>query len=206
MAGQDKFWRPSAETWLMKTERLIKVLENIQPLSAAFKEALTHEFHVVNYPKNHFIVQIHSIAHNSYFLEKGFAVSYYYAGGRKIVTRFFKPGEIIISPKSFFRQIPAEENIQLTVDSELLSYAHRTVQQLLSRFEEPNFIARAIISDYHAMSNENVVDLHTLSAWERYQKLIQKYPGIEHNVSQDLIASYLNITPQSLSRLRHERN
>lgn len=46
------------------------------------------------------------------------------------------------------------------------------------------------------------IELMTLSAKERYQILLKKFPGISNRISQNHIASYLGITPQSLSRIR----
>lgn len=195
-----------SKTKPMRTENLLRLLTSFHPLPAAFKEALDREMQPVTYPKNHFLVQVHSIAHHAYFLEKGFAVAFYFKENRKIVTTFFKPGEIILSPKSFFEQSHSEEAIQLTIDSELLYISHSAVNKLFDEFPVANFLSRAITANYHSRSEQRIVDLHDLSAWDRYIKLLGNFPGIELNASQDLIASYLNITPQSLSRLRHEKN
>lgn len=190
----------------MNTERLFEALAKISPLPEDFREALTSELQEVTYPKNHFLVQMHSVAHHAYFLERGFAVAYYFRDGNKIVTTFWKPGEIIFSPQSFFEQSQSAEAIQLTMESELLCISLQAVNRLFEEFSVGNLLARVITAQYHTRSEERIVDLHSLDAAERYRKLILNYPGIELNASQDLIASYLNITPQSLSRLRHRQS
>jgi len=190
----------------MNTQTLFQVLERIHPLPDDFKKALENELQPVAYPKGYLLVQEHSIANNAYFLEKGFSVAYHFHDTRKIATRFWKENEIILSPKSFFEQLKSEETIQLTMDSELLLISYQSVNKLFENFSVANFLSRAITARFHATSEQSIVDLHHLSAWKRYIKLIKNYPGIELKASQDIIASYLNITPQSLSRLKRKLN
>lgn len=190
----------------MQTERLFRVLSQMHPLSLECKEALQRELKFVTYPRGHYLVQAQTAAHHAFFLEKGFAVSFQYQRNKRVVTDIWKPGQIILSPKSFFEQLPTEEIVQLTNNGELLSISYASAIRLIERFPVANFLARDITADYYARSEDRILDLHTLDAWQRYTKLLHTYPGIEMNVAQELIASYLNITPQSLSRLKAEHN
>lgn len=190
----------------MEKDRLFQLLASIHPLPGDFKKALAKELQFVRFPKGHYLNQALSISQHAYFLEMGFAVTYHYHENRKIVTSFWKPGEIIISPKSFFEQSISNENIQLTIDGALHGITYSSVVKLFETFQVANALAHKIISRCHAKSESRIIDLHSLSAWDRYRKLIKEYPGIELHVSQDLIASFLNITPQSLSRLKHDRH
>ena len=49
---------------------------------------------------------------------------------------------------------------------------------------------------------EKILDLSMLNATQRYEKLKEKHPGIDNLINQYHIASYLNITPVQLSRVR----
>ncbi len=187
----------------MRSEALVRLLESVHPLSQPFKVALEENLQFVTCPKNHFLVQMSSQANPAYFLESGFAVAYSLFEGKRVVTAFFQPGEMVLSPGSCFAPSGSDEVIQLTMVSDVLSISNASVTRLSDEFPEANLLARAITAQFHSRSIERLVDLHTLNAWERYQKLLKTYPHIELNASQDLIASYLNITPQSLSRLRH---
>lgn len=188
----------------MNTDRLFEVLSKMHLLALDFKEALERELKFSTFPKGHNLVQADTAAHGAFFLETGFALSFRYQGNKRVVTDFWQDGEIVLSPKSFFRQLPTDEIIQLAIDSELLSISHASAQKLFKEFPVANFLARDIAADYHARGEERIIDLHTLDAWPRYQKLLDSHPGIELKVSQDNIASYLNITPQSLSRMKAE--
>lgn len=186
----------------MNTESLFQVLSDMHFLSADFRQSLTAELKSVRFPKGHYLVQAQTPAHHVYFLEKGFAAGFKYWQHKRVVTAFWQPHDIIISPKSFFEQLATDEIIELTTDSELLSLSYASAIKLMKTYQVANLLTRDISIAHSEKIEERIVDLHTLEAWDRYTKLIKAYPGIELHVSQDLIASYLNITPQSLSRLK----
>jgi hypothetical protein len=188
------------------TERLFTVLSSFHPLSEAFREALSRELQIVSRPKNYFLIQGSTTPVTAFFMEKGFAVSYFFYENKKIVTSFYKAGAFIFSPKSFFAQLPTDEMTQLTIDSVLLGVSYASVTKLFETFPEANTLSRAITAHYHHESVQHITDFHTMNASDRYRKLLKNYPGIELNASQELIASFLNITPQSLSRIRKTRN
>lgn len=190
----------------MSIQKLFEVLSAFHPLSPDFKEALGKECRPIFFPKGHHLLQAQTAAHHVFFLLSGFAVGFRYERTQRVVTNFWQPGEIVFSPKSFFDQSPQDDIFQLTVDSELLSLSHTSFVKLAEEFPVAGRLARDITANYYARSEERIVDMHTLDAWERYTKLLDAYAGIEMQVSQELIASYLNITPSSLSRLKAERH
>ena len=143
-------------------------------------------------------------AHHAYFLEKGFALAFQYASSRRVVTELWHEGEFVFSPKSFFEQVPGDVIIQLCTDSELFSISRTAFEQLARKFQVANFLACDIAADYYTKSQGRMVDINTLDTWQRYLKLMSSHPGIELFVSQEMIASYLSITPQSLSRLKSQ--
>lgn len=189
---------------VMNTDPLYELLSSKRPLPAGFRGALERVLRPALFPKGHQLVQAQSAAHHAYFLQKGFAVSFQYRGNKRVVTDFWKSGQIILSPRSFFEQLPTDEIIQLATNSELLSMSYLSFQELSERFLVANYLTRDLTAHYHERSIERIVDLHTMDSWQRYLKLLNGYPGLEHYVSQDIIASYLNIAPPSLSRLKAE--
>ena len=188
----------------MNTDRLFQLLASLHPLSTELREALTKVLKPVSFPKGHYLVQAQTAAHHAWFLEKGFAVAFQYQGNKRLVTDFWQEGEIILSPKSFFEQWATDEIIQVTVESNLLSISYTAFRELTEDFPVVNYLARDVTAHYYARSEERIVDIHTMSTWDRYLKVLKTYAGIEQYVSQEVIASYLNITPQSLSRLKAE--
>jgi hypothetical protein len=77
---------------------------------------------------------------------------------------------------------------------------------LLQDFPEANAIYRMVMNEYVEQLRERIHDMQHLSAVDRFKKLHDRLPRIEQIVSQEYLASYLGITPQSLSRLKRSLN
>jgi CRP-like cAMP-binding protein len=187
---------------VIDTTGLFKVLSVIHPLSDAFKVSLKNELVRLVLPKNHLLLEAPKIAEFVYFIEKGFAMSYIYLDDRKMTEAFWKPRQIMTSPYSFFEQAPAQEYIQLAEKSELLCLSRNSLKHLFDRHPEAHLLYHKIMNRHFAQCRARIHDIQLLSASRRLADLIMTYPNIEQIVTQENIASYLAITPQSLSRLK----
>jgi len=181
---------------------LINVLSAIHPLSVDFKQALEKELIALSLPKNHILLEAPKIAAYAYFLENGFAMSYTFNEGEKQVEAFWKPGQLVVSSQSFFEQAASMENIQLVEKSDLLCLSYGSIEKLFEKYPEAHTIYRKMMIRHYTYSRARIRDLQQLSTLQRLEKLLTVFPGLEQKVSQDSIASYLGITPQSLSRMK----
>ncbi len=189
----------------MNVELLFNMLSAIRPLSTDFKKALEKELVHLSLPKNHLLLEAPRVSDQIFFLERGFAMGYTFVEGRRQIDSFWATGQMIISIKSFFEQLPAKEFIQLIEQSEVLCISYASVLRLMDKFPESHFIWRGITNQYYEYCKERIYEIQFLNAVERYQKLLLNYPGIEQRIPQDHIAAFLGITPQSLSRLKKRR-
>ncbi|MEJ0055986.1 MAG: Crp/Fnr family transcriptional regulator [Bacteroidota bacterium] len=169
------------------------------------KKALEKELVALSFPKNYLLLEAPRTDGFAYFLNEGFAMSYTFVDGKKRVESFWKAGQIMISSKSFFEQVPSTESIQLMENSELLCISYAGVMRLFERWPEANSLYRHIMIQCFEQIQDRVHDLQQLTAEQRHQKLLETFPDIEQIISQDYIASYLGITPQSLSRIKRLR-
>jgi CRP-like cAMP-binding protein len=140
----------------------------------------------------------------AWYLDSGFAMSYTYTDQGIRVDNFWRSGQIILSVKSFFEQIPSTENIRIMVPAEVVFISYKSVQRLFQQFGEAHFIYESVLNRYYEESRERANDIINLDAKARYHKLLATFPRIEQMVSQEHIASYLGIAPQSLSRLKRQ--
>lgn len=190
----------------MNTESLFRILSEMHPLTEEFKARVEKDLFLLSRPKNHFLLQEFQFSRQAYFMLKGFALSFFFRKGTRVISSFWNKDSIIVSPKSFFEQTPAVENIQLLEDSELLCISYESVQNILNEYPViANFLSRAVVISHGHRNEKRIIEMVSLSAWERYRDLIKSYPDIEQKVSQEMIASYLGITPSSLSRMKKER-
>jgi CRP-like cAMP-binding protein len=190
----------------MSADKLFHVLSSIHPLSSPFKNAIEKELTLVAFPKNYLLLEAPKIADHIYFLNHGFAMCYTYDRGIKQVEGFWKAQQLIVSPKSFFEQIPAKEFIQLMQQSDVLCMSQAALLRLFDTFSEAHIIYRVLMNRHYECSRQRIRDLQNLNAVERHEKLLSVFSNIEQIIPQEQIASYLGITPQSLSRIKRQRN
>jgi CRP-like cAMP-binding protein len=105
---------------------------------------------------------------------------------------------------SFLSGLPSKYNIDALEYSEVLMLEKNVRDKLLDACPKMERFFRLLLEANHIASQRRVNDALSTSAEDRYLKFIQTYPKLFETVSQNQIASYLGITPQSLSRIRKE--
>ena len=142
-----------------------------------------------------------------YFVEKGLArcFSFDVHTGRELTSILWKEHSIVCDPVSFFQRKTSDVNIEVMPGSLLLSISYRQLQEIYSSFPEASVFERCVSLQYVYFFAQRSRQLAVNSPWERYLHLLSTHPGIELKVSKDIIASYLNIAPQSLSRMLRKK-
>ncbi|WP_114749788.1 Crp/Fnr family transcriptional regulator [Pleomorphovibrio marinus] len=110
--------------------------------------------------------------------------------------------EFNCSYSSFIQQGPSRFFIQALEDCVLASIHHDFLQQLYQHYPESNKFGRTAVEQYYLWREQREISLMTDSAQERYVRLMEKYPIYLEQVPLKYLASYLNIKPESLSRIR----
>lgn len=105
---------------------------------------------------------------------------------------------------SFLSGKPAEFNVDALLDSEVLLLEKSARDELLNKCPKMERFFRLLIEANHVATHQRIADSLSASAEERYLKFVKTYPKLFEIVPQNQIASYLGITPQSLSRIRKE--
>lgn len=142
-----------------------------------------------------------------YFVGRGIARGFYFddGTGREQTSILWKEQSIVCDPVSFFQRKASDANIEVMPGSLLLSISYGQLQDIFKAFPETEIFARCISLQYVYYFAQRTRQLAGASAWERYLHLLSTHPGIELSVSKEIIASYLNIAPQTLSKLIKER-
>lgn len=105
---------------------------------------------------------------------------------------------------SFLSGLPATHNIDALQDSEVLLLEKSAREELLNACPKMDRFFRILLEANYISTHQRVADSLSESAEERYLKFIKTYPKLFEQIPQNQIASYLGITPQSLSRIRKE--
>ncbi|MFB9076232.1 Crp/Fnr family transcriptional regulator [Flavobacterium procerum] len=104
--------------------------------------------------------------------------------------------------QSFLKEIVADLYIQALENTTVLVITYDMLRLLYSNLRNGEKLGRLIAEDYFFMMNEKIKGLYTQTPLQRYNSMNAAYPKILIRVSQHYIASYLNISPVHLSRLK----
>ena len=153
--------------------------------------------------KKEFLIKDGQIIRYLPFINKGLMVSYRLdENGEKHVIQIRQTGSWLGDLYSFYSGKPTKFYIQTYADTELLMINHETFDFITREHPVYERYFRLVIQNaYIATLNKNF-NRHSSSAEERYFDLIANIPALLDDIPHYLIASYLNIKPQSLSRIR----
>jgi CRP-like cAMP-binding protein len=105
---------------------------------------------------------------------------------------------------SFITQTPADYNVQCLESTDVLQFSHDDLDQLYRDVPKMERFFRLIVQNAYVAAQKRIVHNLSLPAKERYLRFREKYPSIEQRVPQYMIASYLGMTKEFLSKIRSE--
>lgn len=186
-------------------ESLLQLISQNMPLSAEDEALCRHYLSSVSVSKNQIIEEKGKVPEYLYFVVSGFVRLFYYNDkGDEVTTHINCPPGFITSYTHFSNQTISDENLECITDCELLRITKADLDSLI--LKSPVFKDFSILVFQQSLSyNENrSKELATLTAEQRYKKLIATQPEIVHHVPVQYIASYLGMNPKSLSRIRKQ--
>jgi CRP-like cAMP-binding protein len=183
-------------------------LRSIYPLDDELINELTAHFKWHELPKSYSILKPGQTCENLWFLLNG-AARYYYIDekGRERNVWFSIDSDVIADTPSFLFQTPSSCAIQLIEDSEIIAISKSSIDFLLKKHHAFALWYLKVFENFYIHQVEDrITDLQFLSAGQRYEKLLAQHPSIIQRISLGHISSYLNITQETLSRIRAEKS
>ncbi|MCX2680270.1 Crp/Fnr family transcriptional regulator [Galbibacter sp. EGI 63066] len=104
--------------------------------------------------------------------------------------------------ESFQKQSPSIYNIQAIEDTKLLQIHFNSFQEMLNRIPKLERFFRIILENYLGSLQRRIILNNVYNAEQRYFDFLETYPKIAEKVPQYLIASYLGVSPEFISRIR----
>jgi CRP-like cAMP-binding protein len=137
-----------------------------------------------------------------YYINQGLARIYYFKDDIDVTECFAFENQIIARVESLFSGKPSRKGIQMLEASEVVAINATQLFQLYDTFPDIERLFRKIFEAGYVETVNRIESLQFHSAEERYRDLLQTSPDILKRVPLKLVASYLGITPVSLSRIR----
>ncbi len=180
----------------------ISYLKQYYHISIEAQEALNSVIVAQEFGKDEFLVKEGMICRKLYFIEKGSVRGFHYKDGKEVTNWFGFESNLVTSFHSFIDQKPGYEFLQTIEDTIMWSISRETLYQLYDQFPAIERLGRITCEQYYIRLEDRYVNAHFKTATELYQDLLETYPHIIQRVPLGMIASYLGISQETLSRIR----
>lgn len=180
----------------MKSQLLLKKIKDLYQES--FEDILIKK----KYSLKTVLLNAGVTSQKMFFIETGALRMFYLVDGKEITFRFFFENEAVASIESFLDQKPSQFTLETLENTTVYEISRTNLENIFTENpklkEEFQFSALKRFIGF----SEDLLSFIKDSPEQRYISLIENHPEIIQRVPQYYIASYLGITPVSLSRLR----
>jgi len=183
-------------------EELLAYLNSIHPLSEEAIQYLSLHLKGIELSKKDYLLKAGRICENVYFIKKGLVRCFYVKDDNEVCSWFMKEGDLIFSVKSFYKQVPSDESIQVLEDLTAYYLSYKELQHIYNTYPELNFIRGVLTEKYYLLSEERTYSIRMQRAYERYHYLMDNHTELIQRVPSKYLASYLGISEETLSRIR----
>lgn len=153
--------------------------------------------------KKQYLLQEGDVCKYFAFVEKGALREYSVdENGKEHIIQFALEGWTISDLYSFLTGEPATYNIDALEDAELVLISKSAHEELLQKVAKYETYTRLQITGAYIAMQRRLNSIISLPLEERYAGFIALYPNIVQRVPQHMIASYMGLTPETLSRIR----
>ena len=157
-------------------------------------------------PKKSFLLQAGEICNFEAFILKGLALSYFLnEDGTKVVLSFATENWWVADMDSLHNAKESRMFIEFLEDTEILVLDAKVKFELLKKIPKLERMFRLLVERHLINYQQRIFGNIALSGKEKYEIFKAKYPDMMQRVPQHLIASYLGMTPEFLSRIRKDK-
>ena len=184
---------------------LINYINQYVTLNEDEARTITEYAKTRTYLKNQYIVQQGDVCQYENFILSGCAKTFFLdRDGNEHIVMFGIENWWTADLGSFISKKPADYNVQCLENTTVAQFSYNALERIYDEVPKFERFFRIIIQNALVALQNRIVRNMSLPAKERYLIFQQQYPDIEQRVPQYLVASYLGITKQFLSKIRSE--
>ena len=184
-------------------DSLVKNLSKYVILTDEETAIIKSVFNFKKFRKHQYILQEGEVSRYETFVCNGVTRTYEVdAKGQEHIVQFGLEDWWVGDLYSFLTDTPSNYNIDCLEDTEVLQITRANLENLYQSVPKMERHFRILVQNAFIASTRRISATLAKPALERYQEFINRYPHIEQRVPNHQIASFLGITPQSLSRIR----
>ena len=178
------------------------ITEYLHPIDQKEQELLSSILTEKSLKKGELLLKEGDIARDLYWVGKGMLRQFYYKEGREVTEHFACENQGALCINSLFLQEPSSMLIEALEDSTVLLMPYDKFIELAQKHPQLATLLRKILEGSLIMSQQKADSWRYETVHERYERFQREYPDAAKRASVNHIASYLLMTPESLSRVR----
>lgn len=183
-----------------RLKHYLRITTNIDDLQV---NKIAKSFKLRKVAQGTLLVNSGDICKEFYFVGSGCIRTYFLTGAGQQRTRFIAlEGSVGTALSSFIGQTPSTEFVDALEDSELYAISYKNFRRFL--VEIPGWLEfyNKFLEMAYVYQHEKLQNLSTLTATQRYEKLLKDRPQYVQRLSNKILASYLDIREETLSRVK----
>ena len=192
------------------TQLYLAMLEMLRQYVSGYVALTKEEFAVVanrlvirNFDKRQLLVKAGEVEEYLNFTVKGLTRMYFYKNKTEVITNIAKEGEIISSSSSFLSSSPSNYYVETLEPSTFLSISRQQLEQAYKESPSIERLGRLMTTYFVLQKEEWELECMRLDTKERFLRFVGNNPELLLRVPQKYLASYLNMKPETFSRLKH---
>jgi CRP-like cAMP-binding protein len=173
----------------------------MSPLSNLLNELASHWSHSIVLKRNEFLVRQGEVHTHLYLVEEGSLRVFIEDEDEEHTIRFGYQGSLITALDCFLTERPTSFYIQAIKKCRLQVISKKDYLNLINSKEAYKEIWNQLLQDFVHQQIEREIDLITYSPKKRFERVFKRSPQLFQEIPQKYIASYLRMTPETLSRI-----
>lgn len=181
---------------------LLELISQHLKIDEHIEHFFREETETKTYSKGEILTHQNSYSQKVFFMEKGLARVFYYENGKDITTNFYPEGRVFGNIDTIFTQKPTQYNIETLEESTITFCNYEKLNQLCEVSLPAANFSRYLLGNLMTQLITRLASLQHTTATERYAQLLSENPNIILRAPLGMVASYLGISQETLSRIR----
>ncbi|RYU95277.1 Crp/Fnr family transcriptional regulator [Emticicia agri] len=185
-------------------EKLKQQIQILFAISSEEAEIFLSEFKRKELQKNEVFIAEGEICHVVGLIEKGLMVCVYNKDGEEIIDEFGFENGFITNYYSFLTQSPSQKEIRTLEPCIVHTITRQSLEKLGNQYPFIERMSRMMNEKLFLRAHDRIQSLLLESAQERYEKMLAQRPDLAQRIPQYMLASYLHVKPETISRIRRK--
>ncbi|HVK47401.1 MAG TPA: Crp/Fnr family transcriptional regulator [Pseudobacter sp.] len=187
------------------SQQLIDFVQSLHPIKDEIAEYIKKNSTEKKIARGKILLEAGEVCEHYYFIKRGMVRGFIIEDGKEITTWICREGEVVTSIQNLLDIDAVGENIKTLEHCDLVIMPTSGIQYLYDTYPEFNTVGRKLLERYYYDAQQRAIICRIPNAAKRYEHFLTTRPELVNRVPGKYIASFLNMTEETLSRVRSAR-